>query len=237
MRGATKVKGYKNWEVLFQSTHPMRGATCKLWAILYLSVISIHASHARCDATLKAQIIGFTISIHAPHARCDRRAVEFWVFRNHFNPRTPCEVRLPTANNGSSSLNFNPRTPCEVRPPQTIDLITLTPISIHAPHARCDYCLPCMNSWLGHFNPRTPCEVRQIDTWDSNIYSEFQSTHPMRGATCTHQHSPTFSRYFNPRTPCEVRHDVTTADTSSAISIHAPHARCDKKNRHIQLIS
>ena len=45
------------------------------------------------------------ISIHAPHARCDKT-------REKEKTRTS---------------NFNPRTPCEVRPPQTIDLITLTP--------------------------------------------------------------------------------------------------------------
>ena len=58
-----------------------------------------------------------------------------------------------------------------------------------------------------HFNPRTPCEVRHgVDASDIKALNN-----------------------FNPRTPCEVRPVGNQAYQSYLqISIHAPHARCDK---------
>jgi len=58
----------------FQSTHPMRGATCN--AILSFS-------HKR-------------ISIHAPHAGCDPKSYRQYKSALNFNPRTPCGVRHQT---------------------------------------------------------------------------------------------------------------------------------------------
>ena len=58
-----------------------------------------------------------------------------------------------------------------------------------------------------HFNPRTPCGVRQV--------------------------APSLSRrktsYFNPRTPCGVRlREDNKMKNVNIISIHAPHAGCDR---------
>ena len=184
MRGATCVVMTETHAVRFQSTHPMRGATCRLSARDTLSQISIHAPHARCDQ------IGRFFSI------------AFW----YFNPRTPCEVRRQLNHYGCrlqlfqsthpmrgatlsaiylqiAPQHFNPRTPCEVRLTSS-DLPKLPPpfqsthpmrgatrplagepqavkISIHAPHARCDP-IPTANKGRSslNFNPRTPCEVR-----------------------------------------------------------------------------
>ena len=103
-------------ESLFQSTRPVRGATC-------------HIRRARA---------GLPISIHAPRAGRDRScwmpAAQSW----HFNPRAPCGARLalvvagagdvpisihaPRAGRdrrgmrrGSPGLHFNPRAPCGAR--------------------------------------------------------------------------------------------------------------------------
>ena len=82
-------------------------------------------------------------------------------------------------------------------------------ISIHAPHAGCDF--RCQ-----HFLEQTPI---------------FQSTHPMRGATEASIRYIFSSEDFNPRTPCGVRHAASVAGYPiPLISIHAPHAGCDCKS-------
>ena len=73
MRGATLKN---NAEPLcthpFQSTHPMRGATYAGAKGIHLKGISIHAPHAGCDPRPADWPEGFpSISIHAPHAGCD----------------------------------------------------------------------------------------------------------------------------------------------------------------------
>ena len=40
-------------------------------AIKLIAKISIHAPHARCDASFSFAVVVRSISIHAPHARCD----------------------------------------------------------------------------------------------------------------------------------------------------------------------
>ena len=84
----------KSMVLLFQSTHPMRGATADCEVCEEICEISIHAPHARCDWTSSCTgtwLLNFNprtqygvrqarlgiktdkdpISIHAPHARCD----------------------------------------------------------------------------------------------------------------------------------------------------------------------
>ena len=193
---------------VFQSTHPLRGAT-----ILSMSAEGI------CQ---------------------------------HFNPRTPCGVRLtgpalpsrallfqsthplrgatPPRSPGSAAMsNFNPRTPCGVRPMRRGD----------------------RQQKQGDFNPRTPCGVRRHDVQQTVQVFLFQSTHPLRGATRpTRVMLPFVRRNFNPRTPCGVRrrlynnpwavfkfqstHPLRGATAGSDarpgtvdISIHAPLAGCD----------
>ena len=125
---------------LFQSTHPMRGATSKTVLRLTFDLISIHAPHAGCDFFHKsrfgtkkkfqsthpmrgATIIllisasSLPISIHAPHAGCD----------------PGLKVLAPLL-----ALNFNPRTPCGVRRRSPLNHGWRYFISIHAPHAGCD---------------------------------------------------------------------------------------------------
>ena len=104
--------------------------------------------------------------------------------------------------------HFNPRTPCGVRRAfggvETITAYNFnprTPCGVRpAKRAR--------HFARQDFNPRTPCGVRRVvyRRRDSNI--GFQSTHPMRGATM---------------------HIIACA-FSDVISIHAPHAGCDRRN-------
>ena len=55
----------------FQSTHPMRGATARVYFVSF----------------------GVNISIHAPHAGCDGLSASKTRADCNFNPRTPCGVR------------------------------------------------------------------------------------------------------------------------------------------------
>ena len=140
-RGATS-----NWKRIgiarkFQSTHPARGATAKSWLPPTYQGISIHAPREGCDLDVSAG---------------DRLV-------DDFNPRTPRGVRL--------------------MPVQ--DIRRGDVISIHAPREGCDFVVPILNPFKGYFNPRTPRGVRHVDTLGIDSSMAFQSTHPARGATET----------------------------------------------------
>ena len=213
--------------------------------------ISIHAPHARCDA-VKNQIIDigrnfnprtpcevrqgqvrkfhykydfnprtpcevrrlrcllllwcFLISIHAPHARCDLLVWMLRQYRNNFNPRTPCEVRLTKISQMIFHQTFQSTHPMRGATGRGWWFHWREYISIHAPHARCDLVGQKNSFAIFDFNPRTPCEVRLKINHYFLLLSLFQSTHPMRGATFA-------PRIFRPK---------------YYISIHAPHARCDR---------
>ena len=56
---------------MFQSTHPLRGATYCNYSNCYSYNVSIHAPLARCDAPENFLSWNYSVSIHAPLARCD----------------------------------------------------------------------------------------------------------------------------------------------------------------------
>ena len=125
------------------------------------------------------------ISIHAPREGCDRCGAACFRSARHFNPRTPRGVR-PSFQSllGRARRDFNPRTPRGVRRDQNADR-----------RRRSD-----------HFNPRTPRGVRQgLSVVQSLGFQGFQSTHPARGATFGLPFGFGGVRYFNPRTPRGVR--------------------------------
>ena len=193
--------------LIFQSTHPMRGATEETSFPQFGIDISIHAPHAGCDVV--GRYVHQTAFLFQSTHPMRGATAGFPVERDpppYFNPRTPCGVRpLRRRAVCRRQTDFNPRTPCGVRRYGRMDKGAVVVISIHAPHAGCD--VPKRRPILcsSYFNPRTPCGVRRIQTWQKQ-------------ATCN----------FNPRTPCGVR-PLTGADLVAAesISIHAPHAGCD----------
>ena len=148
---------------VFQSTHPLRGATGVPIHIDAKTIISIHAPLAGCDELYISQAAySKYISIHAPLAGCDAADSSRMRSTRDFNPRTPCGVRLqrnyhttpdwvlisihaPLAgcdywshHHQSAGIDFNPRTPCGVRPEATVAMPKDLRISIHAPLAGCD---------------------------------------------------------------------------------------------------
>ena len=123
----------------FQSTHPLRGATLRIYVLLYNHRISIHAPLAGCDALRdNRNLAGQHISIHAPLAGCD----------------------ITSPKRALSFSYFNPRTPCGVRPKVGADFESAMSISIHAPLAGCDSPRRSSLTVFRYFNPRTPCGVR-----------------------------------------------------------------------------
>ena len=170
---------------VFQSTHPMRGAT-------YIQ---------------SGGIFGYSISIHAPHAGCDSTYPRFFPLHFNFNPRTPCGVRrsasasfrsllkisihaphagcdFSTAQEyPGSSADFNPRTPCGVRHAAGVAHDEMGGISIHAPHAGCDRRPKSSRRWQRRFQSTHPMRGATDPSGDIDLFQKFQSTHPMRGAT------------------------------------------------------
>ena len=140
LRGATELALSGCCCYVFQSTHPLRGATCtKRSNFLYRSFQSTHPLRGATIFVLPTIQPFELISIHAPLAGCDsscllRRVPE----DDHFNPRTPCGVRL---------YSYSTR-------------VRKSYISIHAPLAGCDTAHIGFPLTIADFNPRTPCGVR-----------------------------------------------------------------------------
>ena len=228
MRGATRTRIVSSdHSTLFQSTHPLRGATGQLApagagdeisihaplagcddkreTVYYVLPISIHAPLAGCDFLRCRSSEARPISIHAPLAGCDRPVPSATACRNNFNPRTPCGVRLASNALTLASVDFNPRTPCGVRPCRPTS--PSRPLHFN-PRTPCGV-RPARSSGSGcwrNFNPRTPCGVRRRRFPRIRKRCRFQSTHPLRGATSSPDRSS--------------RH--------GSISIHAPLAGCDR---------
>ena len=147
---------------IFQSTHPVRGAT----------PAGRLESMANCDFNPRTPcgvrprhviilIHYYNISIHAPRAGCDLFGMMIYSAQLYFNPRTPCGVRPAVYGNDKIRSNdFNPRTPCGVRLDSVKSSISSKLISIHAPRAGCDWGVRGHTRIFKYFNPRTPCGVR-----------------------------------------------------------------------------
>ena len=169
--------------------------------------ISIHAPLAGCDRSQARSTSSSTIfqSTH-PLRGATSGLIRFDCVLLHFNPRTPCGVRLMNIKISQIIKSFQSTHPLRGATP--------VPLSMFLP--------------LPYFNPRTPCGVRPTTATIANYYQQFQSTHPLRGATplcsCASAsarisiHEPLAGcdicravrclpvLYFNPRTPCGVRH-------------------------------
>ena len=228
----------------------MRGATVCVETRKPASKISIHAPHARSDASGTHQILERIISIHAPHARSDAAHLRQSSRKADFNPRSSCEERRDSCLQKASILNFNPRSSCEERQKFMVCSIVAELISIHAPHARSDACR-CYHDTIYNISihaPHARSDFRGLI--DKSAPDLFQSTLLMRGATrrsawesqlvqisihAPHARSDAVRcagleniGHFNPRSSCEERPLVFEHDPLYyAISIHAPHARSD----------
>ena len=138
MRGATKFHPYRVYTGKFQSTHPLRGATLRTlqW----------------CPQT--------EISIHAP-ARGATAIVVFLLPTVTFQSTHPMRGATPVSSSPPvSSSDFNPRTPCGVR------------------HAMMTYA-----TFIALFQSTHPMRGATILTALFLPMKKFQSPHTLRGAT------------------------------------------------------
>ena len=110
--------------VQFQSTHPMRGATCPGGSSAH---VRRHFNpRTPCGVRRRHAQVRDRFRDFNPRTPCGVRlfAGIFAMTGTDFNPRTPCGVRLTPASRRRISPNFNPRTPCGVR--RSISIRTLT---------------------------------------------------------------------------------------------------------------
>ena len=184
-----RVRDHRRVVLRFQSTHPLRGAT----------------PYPLCAAGPSC------ISIHAPLAGCDKSGIDVVIMGTHFNPRTPCGVRLFADVAAARAYAFQSTHPLRGATPFPGDGCKYKAISIHAPLAGCDRQGMRQRAERNDFNPRTPCGVRLYRSLCVFNKTGFQSTHPLRGATLDDRHASRRREHFNPRTPCGVRPAPTRA--------------------------
>ena len=204
LRGATNDNQRDSKRRRFQSTHPLRGAT----------MFNANSSD------------GQLISIHAPLAGCDLVIwlLVFWM--SYFNPRTPCGVRRCRHLILMLGRKFQSTHPLRGATRSAVLHIDISKISIHAPLAGCDRVLryvgqqriisiyaPLAGCDVGmwsrpsstrYFNPRTPCGVRPDRRmhWSSSKHFNPRTPCGVRLPEAVPRWS---RRNFNPRTPCGVR--------------------------------
>ena len=147
---------------IFQSTHPVRGATDVGTVEPNYKAISIHAPRAGCDnyndgVTADKEII----SIHAPRAGCDHTAGFKRFLQADFNPRTPCGVRLKLENHSRSEKRFQSTHPVRGATAVVGDNIDFLKISIHAPRAGCDLTFDAADgdTFISIHAPRAGCDA------------------------------------------------------------------------------
>ena len=147
---------------IFQSTHPVRGATAEA-AASGATARAFQSTHPVRGATASRASAAtlLVISIHAPRAGCDHEGGVTYADETKFQSTHP--VRGAT------------RFDCVGNPK--------IGISIHAPRAGCDSADRPSIAAGWYFNPRTPCGVRRGTNGGKDGKAGFQSTHPVRGAT------------------------------------------------------
>ena len=139
VRGATHYNLSQFGDNAFQSTHPVRGATSYRDVVRFVSRISIHAPREGCDFAIRFQRPCQTgISIHAPREGCDQECL------------------------GDSQS---------------------VAISIHAPREGCDHCFAAATVSARLFQSTHPVRGATSVGVGCRPPSTFQSTHPVRGAT------------------------------------------------------
>ena len=191
---------------VFQSTHPVRGATFPAQREAADAVISIHAPRVGCDA----------------HVRRRRSC------KTHFNPRTPCGARHSGVQAKAETYEFQSTHPVRgatdlshtthfinnisIHAPRVgrdsleAPIHEQTLISIHAPRVGRDQsCVPAA-PFLRNFNPRATCGARHLRV---SVFHVVQN--------------------FNPRATCGARRTRRLMPSlNGTISIHAPRVGRDE---------
>ena len=208
LAGCDPVREITNWQaIVFQSTHPLRGATL-FWSMAdFIESISIHAPLAGCDVTERTSSIACTGFQSTHPLRGATASVRYFVtLPGLFQSTHP--LRGATAHDAAPRVRL-----C---------------ISIHAPLAGCDEMGDMFTNVGVIFQSTHPLRGATSMPSIRLTPTGFQSTHPLRGATMHTLGRQLLDLDFNPRTPCGVRlHSRMVFLTGDGISIHAPLAGCD----------
>ena len=235
---------------LFQSTHPLRGATQDVQHTKDSN--PFQSTHPLRGATTVGAQAVFTDGFQSTHplrgaTRPTRVMLPF--VRRNFNPRTPCGVRRRLYNNPWAVFKFQSTHPLrgatagsDARP-GTVDISIHAPlagcdsvdqrhglgaaISIHAPLAGCDTVSILFMPRVTYFNPRTPCGVRPAAHQHHRGNRRISIHAPLAGCDWL-QPDWVFDTNISIHAPlagCDTAQRIKEA--IKAISIHAPLAGCD----------
>ncbi len=126
---------------------------------------------------------------------------------------------------------FNPRAPRGTRPDES-KCGKKIKVSIHAPRAGRDQRPGLQPPLLRCFNPRAPRGTRLNIRSQIESVELFQSTRPARDATRAPRIRCSGRLCFNPRAPRGTRQAQVNVDVVGlSVSIHAPRAGRDRRNR------
>ena len=240
-------------DAVFQSTHPLRGATCLAKLKDKTDEISIHAPLAGCDLIARPAHHVRLISIHAPLAGRDPVELIAGLHDGNFNPRAPCgarpcrrhaqvgakifqstrPLRGATLNSRrkEKAMKFQSTRPLRGATVYTLEKADIDHISIHAPLAGRDWPRRARKKRRRHFNPRAPCGARPASRSAAACARYFNPRAPC-GARRQGARRGRVCHNFNPRAPCGARLlQHRCLRLSGAISIHAPLAGRDPKQR------
>ena len=169
------------FSLLFQSTHPLRGATLFCIVFKYYKYISIHTPLAGCDALYPTLGLLICISIHTPLAGCDI-SLSCWYELIFISIHTPLAGCDDTGKVDEQTLEISIHTPLAGCDQDLRDNVQFATISIHTPLAGCDLNVSPLNinRGISIHTPLAGCDVKQ-----------FFKTY--------------LDLYFNPHTPCGVR--------------------------------
>ena len=193
---------------LFQSPHPVRGATgsrsCWPPSQCHFNPRTPRGVRREAHYDWSASYI---ISIHAPREGCDAMGGGVAWLSLYFNPRTPRGVRRAGAGcSGGGQPIFQSTHPARGATWRSLDAMEPIVISIHAPREGCDRAgteTHQSGQPISIHAPREGCDAAQ--PFRPQGRPQFQSTHPARGAT--------------PKSGDSI--------SSTRISIHAPREGCD----------
>ena len=174
--------------MLFQFTHPRRGATRESsnWGRLPHSFNSRTPGGVRLDLLAEYKRVDY-VSIHAPQEGCDVRGLQPLPTPSSFNSRTPGGVRPLQAPIIKAWEQFQFTHPRRGATRQGGAIQGLGEVSIHAPQEGCDGHNRLQPHYHSRFNSRTPGGVRLLKSFFAPLFVVFQFTHPRRGATLSMQ--------------------------------------------------
>ena len=196
-------------QALFQSTHPVWGATLESPGNWFLG----GNFNPRTPCGVRQEHSSFP---------CGNTC--------NFNPRTPCGVRQVDSAKSSGLAEFQSTHPVWGATTDTLST-TLTAVLFQSTHPVWGATLKFSNSHSAerNFNPRTPCGVRPAPAALHTCFAHFNPRTPC-GVRPSCGGSISWPGNFNPRTPCGVRPpDHGWCCCALCISIHAPRVGCDTR--------